>query len=79
MQEEASWHNCPKHLPSWTKLIDMITDKPCKVIDPFTGSGTTAIACHKLGLEFTGYELDVMYYNKACKRIQGYVNQLALW
>jgi len=79
MQEEAAWHNCPKHLPSWTKLIDMITDKPCKVIDPFTGSGTTAIACHKLGLEFTGYELDAMYYDKACKRIQGYVNQLALW
>ena len=41
----------------------MIVDKPCKVIDPFTGSGTTAIACHKLGLEFTGYELDEMYYH----------------
>ena len=40
---------------------------------------TKTIACHKLGLEFTGYELDAMYYDKACKRIQGYVNQLALW
>jgi site-specific DNA-methyltransferase (adenine-specific) len=79
MQEEAAWHNCPKHLPSWIKLIDMIVNKPAKVIDPFSGSGTTAIACHKLKLEFVGYELDSMYYDKACKRIQGYVNQLELW
>ena len=76
---DASFHDCPKDLTTWTKLINMIVDKPAKVLDPFTGSGTTAIACHKLGLEFTGYELDAMYYDKACKRIQGYVNQLALW
>lgn len=79
MQQDASWHNCPKHLPSWTKLIDMITDKPCSVIDPFSGSGTTAIACHDLGLQFTGYELDDMYYTKSCQRIRAHTNQTKLW
>lgn len=79
MQNEADWHNCPKHLPSWIRLINMIVDKPAKVIDPFSGSGTTAIACHRLGLQFVGYEVDEFYYKNSCKRIMKYINQLTLW
>lgn len=40
------------------------------VIDPFMGSGTTGVACAKLGRPFIGIELDPGYFNIACRRIE---------
>ena len=41
-----------------------------KVIDPFLGTGTTAIACHYAGFDLTGSELDEDYYNAMMDRIE---------
>ncbi len=40
------------------------------ILDPFMGSGTTGVACAKMGREFIGIELDEDYFNIACKRIE---------
>ena len=40
------------------------------VLDPFMGSGTTAIACMNTGRNYIGFELDKEYYDKALKRIE---------
>jgi len=40
-----------------------------KVFDPFMGSGTTAVACQSLGLEWCGCEIDEDYCNIARKRL----------
>lgn len=40
------------------------------VLDPFAGSGTTAVACINAGRSFLGYELDANYYNIALQRIE---------
>ena len=34
------------------------------------GSGTTGVACAKMGRKFIGIELDEQYFDIACKRIQ---------
>ena len=39
------------------------------VLDPFMGSGTTGVACVKLGRKFIGIELDEGYFDIACRRI----------
>lgn len=39
------------------------------IIDPFLGSGTTGIACKKLGRDFIGIEMDEDYFNIAEQRI----------
>lgn len=40
------------------------------ILDPFMGSGTTGVACVKLGRKFIGIEIDETYFEIACKRIR---------
>ena len=40
------------------------------ILDPFMGSGTTGVACAKLGRKFIGIELEPKYFDIACKRIE---------
>lgn len=43
----------------------------CKtILDPFMGSGTTGVACAKLGRKFIGIEIEPKYFDIACKRIE---------
>jgi site-specific DNA-methyltransferase (adenine-specific)/modification methylase len=39
------------------------------ILDPFMGSGTTLVACQRLGRSGTGIELDPEYFAIACKRV----------
>ena len=41
------------------------------VFDPFTGLGSTAMACARLGVNFLGAELDEFYLQEAVARLQG--------
>ena len=38
--------------------------------DPFMGSGTTGVACARLGRKFVGIEIDPGYFDIACERIR---------
>ena len=40
------------------------------ILDPFMGSGTTGVACVKLGRKFIGIEIDEGYFDIACRRIE---------
>jgi site-specific DNA-methyltransferase (adenine-specific)/modification methylase len=48
------------HLPAETQTI----------IDPYMGSGTTGVACAKMGKSFVGIEREQKYFDVACKRIE---------
>jgi len=52
--------------------------KASRVLDPFMGSGSIAIACHDLGFDLTACELDTDYYNAALKRLTDHQKQLKL-
>jgi len=39
------------------------------IIDPFMGSGTTLVACQRMGRNGTGIELDPDYFDIACRRV----------
>jgi DNA modification methylase len=40
------------------------------ILDPFMGSGTTLVACAKLGRHGIGIEIDPDYFDIACERVQ---------
>ena len=58
----------PVELPSW--FIKLFTDIDDVVLDPFMGSGTTAIASKNLNRHFVGMELKEEYYQLAIQAIK---------
>ena len=57
------------------RAILFSTDKGDTVLDPFCGSGTTAIASIKTGRNFVGFELQPEYIELSNKRIEQYQRQ----
>lgn len=51
------------------RIILSSSDKDDTVIAPFIGSGTTAVACKKLGRHYMGFEIDRDYCEIANKRL----------
>ena len=39
------------------------------VLDSFAGIASTAVACHELGVNFTGFEIDPAYFDIAVRRL----------
>ena len=60
----------PVDLPLW--FIRLFTQKGDVVLDPFMGSGTTAIASLQVNRHFLGIELKEEYYQLACQAIVQY-------
>lgn len=72
-------HPTQKPVELMLQLIAASTKEGDTVLDPFMGSGTTAIACIKEKRNFIGFELNKEYYDKACKRIKQEQVQLTLF
>lgn len=52
-------------------LLQLLLRKlPGVVCDPFMGSGSTGVACAKMGRAFVGIELTPQYFEIACSRIE---------
>ena len=58
----------PEALPSW--FIKLFTSKNDVVLDPFMGSGTTAVASVHLGRSFVGMEIQPEYHKLSLERIR---------
>lgn len=54
-------HPCQLPIHLLERIILMSTDKGDIVLDPFSGTGTTAIAAKRLGRNFIGFEFDKEY------------------
>lgn len=50
-----------------------------KILDTHLGSGSIAIACHNLGYDLTGYEIDTEYYEAATKRLKQHQSQIRMF
>lgn len=62
-------HPTQKPLRLIRDLIKLTTKKGDVVLDPFMGSGTTAVACKNLGRHYIGFEIDKKYCKQAIKRV----------
>ena len=63
-------HPCQLPIPLLERLILMTTDPGDIVLDPFMGTGTTAVSAKKLGRKYIGIELDPAYVQVAKQNIK---------
>ncbi len=63
-------HPNEKPLALVNHFVQLHTVAGDTILDPFMGSGTTGVACAKLGRKFIGIEIDPKYFDIACKRIE---------
>jgi len=66
---EIKYHEAQKPLSITKYLIELTTIKGQTVLDPFVGSGTTAVASKMLGRNYIGFEIDKNYVEIAQTRL----------
>jgi hypothetical protein len=62
-------HDWQQPVEPWRYWLSRLAAPSSVVADPFTGSGTTAVACRELGLRFVGTEIDKSVYKVARSRL----------
>jgi len=63
-------HPTEKPVPLMTDLVKLFSNENETILDPFMGSGTTGVACVKMGRKFIGIEREPEYFEIACRRIR---------
>jgi len=76
--KDAIDHNARRPIPLYLQLIKGFTSKNDLILDVFLGSGTTAVACEKLGRRWIGIEISEKYCEIAKQRIKKEADQLKL-
>ena len=66
----------PEELPY--RLIQLYSFKGDMILDPFMGSGTTAVAAIKSDRKFVGYDISQEYIDLAEKRLKPFLEQTTL-
>lgn len=63
-------HPTVKPLALIMKYVAICSNEGNTILDPYLGSGTTGIACVKMGRRFIGIEKEERYFQLACRRIE---------
>jgi len=73
-----NWHPAGKCVDAMKYLIEWCSNENDLILDPFIGSGTTALACLQTKRNFIGIEIEPKYVEIANKRINEFKKQLTL-
>lgn len=66
----CGWHPTTKNIDLLRRMVRAWTDAGDLVVDPFSGSGSTAIAALREGRSFSGSEIDPEYARMSLERIE---------
>jgi site-specific DNA-methyltransferase (adenine-specific) len=75
----GSIHPTQKPVKLYEWLLMNYAKEGDKILDTHLGSMSIAIACHNLGYELTGCELDKEYYDQGIKRVKNHIAQQRLF
>jgi len=69
IRESKPDHPSPKPIECMEKLVSRLTKEHDIILDPFLGSGTTAVACKQLNRHYIGIEINPEYCKIAEDRL----------
>jgi len=73
------WHPCQKPIALYEWLLMNYAKEGDKILDTHLGSGSIAIACHNLGYDLDGFEIDKEYFDLAKDRVDKHKQQVRLY
>ena len=77
--KEKRIHPTQKPVKLYEWILKNYANEGDKILDTHVGSGSSRIACHKMGFDFTGYEIDEEYWNAQEQRYKQFKKQLTLF
>lgn len=78
-QNEQRIHPTQKPVALYLWLLNRYAKEGDYILDTHLGSGSSRIAAHQMGFDFTGYELDKEYFDAQEKRFQLAIQQQSLF
>ena len=74
-KERAGWHPCQMPESLLKRIIAASSNPGDCVLDPFSGSGTTAAAACQMGRKYVGIEISETYVENSIERLSQLMNQ----
>ena len=71
-------HPTQKPIELYTWLLDKFAEPGMRILDTHVGSGSSLIACERMGFEYVGFEINRTYYRIASERIKEETRQMTL-
>ena len=78
-QQPDRIHPTQKPVALYHWLLNNYAEEGDKILDTHVGSASSLIACHDMGFEYLGFELDEDYYQMASERLEAHKAQLSLF
>ena len=79
MQDKNRFHPTQKPVALYKWLLTNYAKPGDKILDTHVGSASSLIACHDLGFDAVGFELDEDYYNESKQRLERFMKQVTLF
>lgn len=76
---EKRIHPCQKPVAVYEWILQNYAKPGDLILDTHVGSGSSLIACHRMGFEYVGFELDADYYRQSSERLESEKAQLSIF
>lgn len=77
--KDERFHPTQKPVALWIQLLNYYTKEDDLIFDPFAGSCSLAVACHKLKRRYICCEKDKEYYDKGCAWLEREKAQISMF
>ena len=77
--KDCRFHATQKPTQMWIKMLLLYTKENDLILDPFSGSQSLRIACHKTNRRYIGFEINKDYFKKGCEWYENATSQMSLF
>ena len=77
--KDYRFHPTQKPTQMWTKILNLYTKEGDLILDPFAGSQSLRIACHKTNRRYIGFEINRDFYDKGCEWFDSETRQISFF
>lgn len=78
-QDPGRFHPTQKPVELYLWTLNLFAKPGDKILDTHAGSASSLVACHRLGFQYVGFEIEPAYFEKARDRLEREQAQISLF